>query len=160
MSDKELRKQEKKRLKEERKKLFLEHKVSKKQSKIELKESIKKQKVEIVNLKNEYKKAAADFKTKEEFTHEEAELLKLEFYKNRVNMKNNILKEKFEFGAKYKTFSWQYLKWTYGIKKEFNRIVWSNTTNTFKYLGIVVLIIGILALLFFGIDSIVDIFRK
>lgn len=159
MSDKELRKQEKKRLKEERKKLFLNHKVSKKKSKIELKESIKKQKVEIVTLKNEYKKALTEFKTKDEFNHEEAEALKLEFYKNRVNIKNNILKEKFEFGGKYKTFSWQCLKWTYGIKKEFNRIVWSNTTNTFKYLGIIVLIIGILALLFFGIDSIVDTFR-
>lgn len=187
MSDKELIKEEKKKLKQERKKVYVAAKEEQKKAKNELKESVKKQKLEIERLKKEYKTAAdkinyfpilfkegykktvSEFKARKELKHkesehkelspEELESLKIDFYKNRVNIKNNILQEKFEYGSKYKTFSWQCLKWTYGIKKEFNRIVWSNTTNTFKYLGIILLIIGLLALLFFGIDSLVDVFR-
>ena len=71
-------------------------------------------------------------------------------------LKNNLNEKKFEYGKKYNTLNWKLRKWFFGIEKEFKRMSWSTPKNTMKYLGIVILIIMILALLFLAIDKIVN----
>lgn len=75
-----------------------------------------------------------------------------------VNLKNSIIDIKFDYGKKFQTLNWKLLKWVYGIRKEFNRIIWSSPINTFKYLAIIVVLVLILSGIFLAIDSIVNTF--
>ncbi|MGL4948104.1 MAG: preprotein translocase subunit SecE [Mycoplasma sp.] len=95
-------------------------------------------------------------------TDENYEKIKLdiivEHNDKKIEIKNKIIQAKFNYRKQFKTASWILFKWTYGINKEFVRIIWSSPRNTFKYLGIIIVVISILALLFFGIDALITLF--
>ncbi|MGL4951439.1 MAG: preprotein translocase subunit SecE [Mycoplasma sp.] len=131
----------------------------KKLAKLELKEEVKKLRVELKGLKEKFKTDKSNSKSKDE-SSQQRDLIRIEYNDNKIEARNKITQLKYDFRNKYKTFGWRMLKWTYGINKEFNRVIWSSPTNTFKYLGIIIIVIAVFALLFLGIDSIVNIIRR
>lgn len=150
-------------------------KIDKEKIKLDL-EKKKERKAEFVNSKIQIKILISEFRTfrrnqkiarknfkKENKNLERAEYVKKlnvfndEYYAQEEKLTYQIKKIAFDSGAKYKTFKWRMLKWVFGIKKEFNRVIWSTPKNTLKFLGIVIVIVLIFSLLFFGIDQIINI---
>ncbi len=107
---------------------------------------------EIKKIKKNYKaqKKEANAQTYQDSTEKRVRLEEIKEHKNDdiLLLKNEKIDLKFEFGKKYNTLSWNLSKWTHGLRKEFNRIIWSSTANTFKYLLIVIVIVLILCGLF------------
>jgi preprotein translocase SecE subunit len=67
------------------------------------------------------------------------------------------LELKFKFNAKA---SFKIKCWFFGVGKEFKRIAWTNRQVTFKDFLTIVIIVGILAALFFGIDMLWMVIQK
>lgn len=118
----------------------------------ELKEKIKLKEQEIKNIKLDYRQLKKEIpkKPKDDWKTKNNEL-KEKTYTEIENKKDEIYTLRFEFGKKHKTLNWSLKKWAYGVGKEFRRIIWSPPILTIKYLGIVILIVGILSAIFTAI---------
>lgn len=135
------KKQEKKEAKDKIKKEATELKINKKELKLEIKNiklDYKQSKKEIPKKpKDEYQKLLFDLREKTYVMIEEK--------------KEIIYDLEFNFGKKHNTIIWNLKKWARGVGKEFRRIIWAPPLLTIKYLGIVILIVGILSAIFTAI---------
>ena len=124
-----------------------------------LKQEIKTIKLEIKNERKHRKDSIK--KTKNEIQDKKQRALRIDEIKENssekvIELKNKIVQLKYDYGKKYNTTQWQLFKWMYGVRKEFNRIIWSPPSNTFKYLLIIVIIVLFLSGIFMGINEIVN----
>lgn len=155
------RKERKARIDEETKR-YQELKLKKNNDKIELKNQIKEIKNQIktekINYSQKIKEAKIEIKDKNELKYRLQEI-----HDNRndkiIELKDIVYDKKFDFGKKYNTLSWRLLKWVYGLRKEFNRITWSNPYNTFKFLLIILVIVLFLSGIFLGLAKLVEIIK-
>lgn len=106
---------------------------------------------------NAMKKLQESVKDKTDYHKQQSEAQTL-YCEQLVALKNERAQVNFDFGKKHQTLWWKISKWTFGLRKEFRHIIWSHPKNTFKYLGIIILIVGIFAILFFAIDNIIKLF--
>ena len=146
---------------EEKRKLVEQRKAEKKQEKQQCDQEIKKIKIEIKNLTIEHKKQLKTLKqqyrkSRSNETVEQIQKLNDDYHHQKAELTDKIWTITYDFGKKYKTLIWNLKKGLLGIKKEFNRVVWSRPVSTFKYLSIIIVIIGLLSLIFFVITIIVD----
>lgn len=137
-----------------------QRKIVKNADKAILKEAVKVQKATLKTYKKEHQQARKDGCDNHNENKDELQKywqeIKDDYYEKVIGVKNQIAQLKYDFGIKYSTLNWKLFRWMYGIKKEFYRVIWSDPSNTFKYLAIIVIVVTILSLLCFGIDLVVN----
>lgn len=142
-------------------------KEEKKIKKIEQSKEWEKLKKEIILLKKEVKIIKKEYKLEKKKTkhnlksdkkeqEKQLSILKDKSYYNIWKIYDEINNKKFQLHKKHNTLIWNFKKWMFGIGKEFRRICWSPPLVTIKYLGIVLLIIGLLTLVFTLITYLVN----
>lgn len=142
---------------------LIKKKQEKKEAKKIKKQTIKEYKNELVKLKKDYhteveKLNKSKNKDNNEQIKETLNELNQQYINNRVLIYDKIREIRFNYGKRFNTIPWRLTKWTYGIRKEFFRIIWSSPKNTFKYLGIITIIVGFLSLIFLLINYLVTLF--
>ncbi len=157
--ERQQKKLEKKKAYDEQVAKQLEIKNERKESKKKLKTEIKNKKKKIKEIKKQKKQskinATKEIKDKKEL-NKRLEEIKENYTEEIIEQKNDIVQLKFDYGKKYNTLTWKLFKWAYGIRKEFNRIIWSPPINTFKYLLIIIIIVLLLSGIFMAINEIVN----
>ncbi len=116
-------------------------------------------KKEIKAIKTKYKQDKKELKStcpKDQYQEKLYEL-KDNTYDEIEKIKKAIYDLEFEYGKKHNTLIWNLKKWAFGVGKEFRRVIWSPPLLTIKYLGIVILIVLILSLIFFGIFELTNV---
>ncbi len=143
---------QKKAIKAEKKKKLNEEWAVIKEKKLAYKKEIKEIKQNYKIQKKELKKNCS----KDEYQEKLYEL-KDNTYDAIEKIKKIIYDLEFEHGKKHNTLIWNLKKWAFGVGKEFRRVIWSPPLLTIKYLGIVILIVLILSLIFFGIFQLTNV---
>ncbi len=117
---------------------------------------------QIKNIKLDYHQKKKEIKKQKDKAKVRNDIYALrdDTYSQIENIKKLIYDLKFEYGKKNNTLMWNLKKWAFGVGKEFRRVMWSPPLLTIKYLGIIILIVLILSLIFFGVLEITNLINK
>ncbi len=154
------RKEKKEKKRAEREALAIELKKEKVILKTQVKEIDNKIKEIKLKFKGEFEQAKKQTYASKVLKEDKLKEIKESKHDEILVLKNEKIDLKFNFGKKYNTLAWNLTKWAHGIRKEFNRIVWSSTENTFKYLLIVLIIVLFLSGIFMLVNELVQLIIK
>jgi preprotein translocase SecE subunit len=54
------------------------------------------------------------------------------------------------------SFSFRFKRWFFGVGKEFSRVTWIRGKQVLKDFGIILILVAIMALIFLGLDYIIN----